>query len=120
MRILITGDRFWSCHQLAAEVIRRLVKRHGLDIVIVHGGATGVDESFATACKGLGIAAEAHPVTDEDRKWLGKRAGPIRNAAMVRVGADLCIAVHRFILNSKGTKDCARQAIEAGILTYLI
>jgi hypothetical protein len=60
----------------------------------------GDDESFETACKGLGIKAEAHPVTDADWKRLGKRAGPLRNSAMVRAGADLCIAVHRFIFNS--------------------
>jgi hypothetical protein len=39
---------------------------------------------------------------------------------MVKAGADLCLAVHRFVFNSKGTKDCAKQAIEAGIPTYLI
>lgn len=39
---------------------------------------------------------------------------------MVRAGADLCITVHLFIFDSKGTKDCARQAIEAGIPTFLI
>ena len=39
---------------------------------------------------------------------------------MVAAGAGLCIAVHRFLMNSKGTKDCARQAIEAGIPTYPI
>ena len=120
MRIVVTGNRFWICHELAAGVIRRLVAHYGSGIAIVHGGATGVDESFATACKGLGIAAEAHPVSDEDWQRLGKRAGPLRNRAMVQAGADLCIAVHRFIFNSKGTKDCARQAIEAGIPTYLI
>ena len=79
MRILITGDRFWNCNDLAAGIIRRLVKRYGPDIVIVHGGATGVDESFATAAKGLGVAVEAHPVTDETWQKLGKRAGPLRN-----------------------------------------
>jgi hypothetical protein len=120
MRILVTGDRFWFDPKLAAEIIRRLVDRYGSDIVIVHGGATGVDESFAMAAKGLGIAAEAHPVTDQEWQRLGKRAGPIRNEEMVRLGAGLCLAVHRFIFNSKGTKDCARQAIEAGIPTYLI
>lgn len=120
MRILVAGDRFWHCHQLAAEVIRRLMQRYGPDLVIVHGDATGVDESFATAAKGFGLSVEAHPVTDRDWQEKGKRAGPIRNGEMVRAGADLCIAVHRFIFNSKGTKDCARQAIEAGIPTYLI
>lgn len=117
MRIIVTGDRFWACNQLAAGIIRRLVGRYGPDVVIVHGGATGVDESFATAAKGQGVAVEAHPA-DWDR--LGKRAGPLRNRAMIEAGAGLCLAVHRFLMNSKGTKNCARQAIEAGIPTYLI
>ena len=34
--------------------------------------------------------------------------------------AGLCIAVPRFLPGSKGTKDCARRAIAAGIPTYLI
>jgi hypothetical protein len=117
MRIIVTGDRFWACHKLAAAIIRRLVDRYGPDIVIVHGAATGVDESFATAARGLGVAEEPHPA-DGDRH--GKRAGPIRNQEMVDAGAALCVAVHRFLANSKGTKDCCRQAIEAGIPTYLI
>jgi hypothetical protein len=61
MRILVTGDRFWACHQLAASILRRLVTRYGPDLVIVHGDSTGVDESFATAAKGLGLTVEAHP-----------------------------------------------------------
>ena len=79
--------------------------------MIVHGDATGVDESFATAAKGLGVAVEAHPA-DWDR--LGKKAGPMRNGEMVRAGADLCIAVHRFIFNSKGTKDCPARRSRPG------
>jgi hypothetical protein len=39
---------------------------------------------------------------------------------MIRAGAALCVAVHRNIRASKGTKDCARQAIAAGIPTWLI
>src|SRR5262245_28030275 len=117
MRVLITGDRLWYCHELAAVVLRRLVARYGTDIVIVHGGATGVDEAFALCCKGLGIAAEAHPA-DWDR--LGKIAGPTQNQRLVDAGAGLCVALHRFLVASKGTKDCARRAIAAGIPTYLI
>lgn len=117
MRVIVTGDRFWACHHLAAGIIRRLEARYGPDIVIVHGAATGVDESFDTAAMGLGIATEPHPA---DWERLGKRAGPIRNQAMVDAGASMCIAVHRYLMNSKGTKDCCRQAIEAGIPTYLI
>jgi hypothetical protein len=39
---------------------------------------------------------------------------------MVALGADLCIAVPKFVMNSKGTKNCVKQAIEAGLPTYLI
>jgi hypothetical protein len=47
-------------------------------------------------------------------------AGPKRNQEMVQAGADLCVALHRSIEASKGTKDCVRQAMAAGIPTYLI
>jgi hypothetical protein len=39
---------------------------------------------------------------------------------MVESGADLCLALHRSIEASKGTKDCVRQALAAGIPVYLI
>jgi hypothetical protein len=47
-------------------------------------------------------------------------AGPIRNAEMAAAGAERCLAFHRAISSSNGTKDCARRAIESGIPTYLI
>jgi NADPH:quinone reductase-like Zn-dependent oxidoreductase len=117
MRVIVTGDRAWECHELAADVVRRLMARHGQRLVIVHGAAGGVGAAFAEAARALGVAVEPHRA-----EWvrLGKRAGPSRNQRMVDAGADLCVAVHRFIANSKGTKDCARRAIAAGIPTYLI
>jgi hypothetical protein len=39
------------------RLLGRLVARYGPGVVIVHGGDTGVDESFATAARGLGVAA---------------------------------------------------------------
>jgi hypothetical protein len=47
------------------------------------------------------------------RRWHG-------NAEMVAAGAGMCVALHRFLRQSRGTKDCVRRAIEAGIPTYLI
>jgi hypothetical protein len=119
MRVLITGDRFWACRDLATAILRRLIQRYGPDLVIVHGGGCGVDQSFDTACHELGIKVEAHPVNHE---WVrhGNMERPLRNAAMVAAGADLCIAFHRDLAQSRGTKDCARQAIAAGIPTYLV
>jgi hypothetical protein len=45
---------------------------------------------------------------------------PMRNKEMVESGADLCIALNRTIQTSRGTRDCFRQALAAGIPTYLI
>jgi hypothetical protein len=118
MRVVITGSRGWDCPELAERVVGRLVARYGRDeLVIVHGAASGVDAAFHwTACMAR-TGREPHP-TDWTR--LGRRAGPIRNAAKVSTGAGLCIAVHKFLINSKGTKDCVRQALAAGIPTWLI
>jgi hypothetical protein len=42
--------------------------------VIVHGDATGVDQSFGLAAKGLGLEVEPHPADwDRCRSWLGAR-----------------------------------------------
>jgi hypothetical protein len=82
MRIIVTGDRFWVCNRLAAGVLRRLIDRYAPHIIIVHGAATGVDQSFDTAAKGLGIPVEAHPAA-----W--DRPGPVRNQEMVDAGASV-------------------------------
>jgi hypothetical protein len=117
MRILIAGDRHRRCDDLAKQIVNRLLARYGPDLVIVHGGAPGVDQSFSEACRHLGIPAEPHVA---DRKGVGNIAGPARNREMVQAGADLCIALHRTLETSKGTKDCIRQALAAGITVYLV
>jgi hypothetical protein len=108
--VLVTGDRHWTCPDLAERIVSRLIARCGYDLVIIHGGACGFDQSFAVACRNLGIGAEPHL---PDWWGLGNIAGPARNRRMVEEGADLCIALHRTIESSKGTKDCVRQAIAA-------
>jgi hypothetical protein len=117
MRILVTGDRRWHCHVLAEQIVLRLLKRYGRNIVIVNGGAPGVDWAFSRACRELGVEIEVHTA---DWRILGNIAGPARNLEMVKTGADLCIAFHRRLEASKGTNDCIRQALAAGIKVYLI
>lgn len=117
IRILITGDREWACPGIAEEVVTRLVARYGLGVVIVHGGAKGVDLSFELAAREQGLATEVH---EADWKKHGRKAGPIRNQEMVELGAELAIAVHRNLSNSKGTRDCVRRCLEAGIPVWLI
>jgi hypothetical protein len=117
MRILITGDRHWRCDELAEQVLNRLLARYGPDLVVVHGGAPGVDQAFNVAGSELGLTVEPHLA---DWRGLGNVAAPMRNREMVEAGADLCIALHRTLETSKGTKDCIRQALAAGIPVYLI
>ena len=117
MRILITGDRHWRCDDLAEQVLNRMLARFGPDLVVVHGGAPGVDQSFNVASRELGITVEPHLA---DWNGLGNVAGPARNREMVQAGADLCLALHRTLETSERTKDCVRQALAAGIPVYLI
>src|SRR4051812_2287146 len=133
MRPLGPGDRHWYAPDLAEQVLNRLILRYGPGLVIIHGDATGIDRSFAEACGELGIDQEAHPARwDElehpeaviryDRRGrpYNANAGPVRNAELVAAGAAMCLAFHRAITASRGTRDCVRRALGAGIPTYLI
>jgi hypothetical protein len=117
MRIVVTGDRMWACDELALAVVKRTIAKFGREIVIVHGGSPGVDESFNQACKQFGIAVEARLPN-----W-GQTGPPTigsRNRELIKAGADLCIALHQSIESSELTRDCVKQAIQAGIPTFLI
>jgi YspA, cpYpsA-related SLOG family len=118
MSVIITGDRGWDCPELAGRVVGRLAARYGREnLIIVHGAARGVDAAFHHAATLARVDKDPCPAEWER---LGRRVGPIRNAAMVAKGAVLCIAVHRFLAKSKGTKDCCLQALAAGIPVWLI
>lgn len=114
MRIIVTGDRFWTCHDLATGMLKRLIARYGRDIVIAHHGGPGVDHAIAQAARGLPIDTDFHSA---DLRQVGDYR--FANRELVRPGAGLCVIVHRPPLD-KASKDLARQAIMAGILTYLI
>jgi hypothetical protein len=120
MRILICGEHDWRCSDLAERVIRRLIARYGTQLVIVHGFNSGADTAFEVAAQAARLTTELHAITGVDRNYFKERAGPLRDARMVKLGADLCIVVHRNLAASSDTKNCAAQSIVAGIPTYLI
>jgi hypothetical protein len=115
MRIVVAGDKDWTCPDLAARTLRQLVARYGRAIIIVHGNEPGVDSSFAAAAKELGIAVEARVI---DRKNTGFPTVGQPNRELLLGGADLCIAVHDRIASCPRTLDCVRQALQDGIPTY--
>ncbi len=110
-RVLITGSREWTDRERLESVLWYEMDRHP-DTVFVHGDCPrGADRMVREACIRLGYQQEPHPA-DWDRHK--KAAGFIRNAEMVKLGADLCIA---FIVpgKSNGTEHTATLARSAGI-----
>ncbi|MFC0547078.1 DUF2493 domain-containing protein [Kutzneria chonburiensis] len=112
-RILITGSRTWRDWTVIESAILGQVPGYadGQDAVIVHGGCpTGADEIADTIAACMGLPTEIHRA---DWTRHGRRAGPLRNAHMVSLGADVCLAFIRD--NSTGASHCLWLARQAGI-----
>lgn len=111
MRILVTGSRLWRNRVLVANAIKQEWIDAGkpYKVVVVQGGARGVDYFASSYAEKLSFDVETH-----DADWsLGNRAGYLRNKKMVDLGADVCLA---FIRNeSRGATMCAKLAEDAGI-----
>ena len=115
MRIVVVGNKDWSCPDLAARILRRLVARCGRDIVIIHGNEPGVDALFDAAAKEIGLNVETRVI---DRKNTGFPTIGQRNRELLLGGADICLAVHERIAACPRTLDCVRQALQDRIPTY--
>jgi hypothetical protein len=114
-RILITGSRDFDNPGLLTYELALAAGKSGLprnEVVIVHGACpTGADAQAAGFAAMHGYRTEEHPADWQQ----GKSAGPRRNAAMVALGADVCLALFQPGAASRGTSDCVRKALDAGI-----
>lgn len=130
-RLLVTGSRHWTDHATLVAELDRARTELGDDTILVHGDARGVDRLAAHLwhCT-WDLPAEDYPAdwygpcretcspNHRRARFAGGRkmcpaAGMYRNADMVALGADLCLA---FILDkSAGASGCARLARKAGI-----
>lgn len=133
MRILVTGSRDWA----DVDDIRKAFRDHTTDVehvsdvTVVHGAATGADTLAGKIARTHGFMIEEHPANWADcgddcnpSHWRYRqdgtpycpRSGYKRNALMVKLGADICLA---FIRNdSRGAGMTARMAEKAGIPTH--
>ena len=114
VRILVTGSRIWTDVDAVALTLYSVVDDlHPKYVWVVHGDCPlGVDR-IARLIAGVNRwNDERHPA---DWDTYGRRAGYVRNAEMVKLGADICLA---FIKNkSRGASMCADLAEKNGIPT---
>lgn len=111
-RVLVTGSRDWPSADAIWSALKQVCDEHGAgNVVIVHGAARGADAMAARYAEMWGIRTEVHPA--DWKGGYGRAAGFRRNAEMVKLGADVCLA---FIRNdSRGATHCADLAEQAGI-----
>jgi hypothetical protein len=131
-RVLVTGSRTWTDREAVHTVLDAMARSAAESgfggLVVVHGKAGGLDslaDEWAVDRQGRGwrVAPERHPA---DWKKRGRsRAGFIRNAQMVRRGADVCFAFINPCTEEKckesephgthGATNCVELAERAGI-----
>ncbi len=126
-RILVTGSRDWTDWRVIDRAMSAafawLNYGHAtmpFRPVLVHGAARGADTIAAGLARLAHWDVEGYPA-DWDRH--GKAAGPIRNAEMVALGADICLAFPfprpPGKAGTSGTEDCYTRALAAGIPTWI-
>jgi hypothetical protein len=130
--VIVSGDRNATEDQWREHIFNAIDQR--VDVVI-HGDqgyidrrtgkAHGIDTIVDRVARGTNTGVIPMPAMWGD---YGRRAGPLRNAAMLRVLLEMAghgyeiavLAFHNDIDNSKGTGDMVRRAKAAGIHTTVL
>lgn len=110
MRLIVTGSRAWPHGQDVYDALSEALRAHG-PFTLVHGACSTGADFYAH------LWAQTHREVTEvkfkaDWTRYGRKAGPLRNAEMVKTGANQVFA---FSLNSPGTEGTIRLAKQAGI-----
>ena len=141
MRILVTGSRSWTDRYTIMTAIERPTIdafSRGDTVLVIHGDAGGADRIARNVVRGW--HADGWPIDEHamPAKWAEcapdcpphrrtravgvatycPTAGHRRNAEMVNLGPDLCLAFVRD--NSRGATNCIGLAQAAGIPTVRI
>lgn len=107
MRVLVCGGRDYNDLATARAVLDSLRASRGIDLVI-EGGALGADRVGRLWAQTSGVH-----VATVSALWdaYGKRAGMLRNAAMLLLQPDLVVAFR----GGAGTANMIKQARAAGV-----
>jgi hypothetical protein len=108
MKVIICGSRTWSDWKPIREYIDSLPE----GTIVIHGGARGADSMAAACAKQRGLEVWEYPA-----KWtlFGKRAGILRNQAMLDERPVYVVAFTLNLATSRGTRDMVERARAAGV-----
>jgi hypothetical protein len=110
----VTGSRAWPDPEKVFHELGLLFAGKG-PFELIHGAcSTGADAAahhwFEVAGQHLGVSEVTYPA---DWQTHGRAAGPMRNALMVKGGADLVLAFP--LPGGRGTQGTIALALQAGI-----
>ncbi len=107
MKVLVCGGRYYADADRVSHVLTAAYAQYGITLLI-EGGAPGADRMARVWAQRKGVH-----VATVDALWHSyrKRAGPLRNAAMLQLKPDMVIAFP----GHEGTADMMKQAREAGV-----
>jgi len=117
IKVALVGSRNINDMDFVERQFFRVLRKEGIDIddvVVVSGGAIGVDTLAQVIAKKHGLSIIIH----YPQWWrFGKAAGPMRNAKIVK-DADVVLAIRTEA--SKGTNDLVKKAHTVGKKVYEI
>lgn len=121
MRVLVTGGRVktlqklgidpGAVHCLVVKTLNKISSNGARKIVVIHGGADGVDASANQWADATHTEKLVFPIAKEDWDRVGSIAGNLRNTQMMDDGKpDVCLQFP----GGGGTADMASKAKAAG------
>ena len=114
--VVVSGSRVWEpMAQIGHEL--NLVHQEHDKVLVISGGAKGVDSACRVVCQQRGYFFAEIPAA-----WVafGKKAGPIRNGWEILFEPDLVLCFHPNLNNSIGTKDMHKKATKKGFTIKVI
>lgn len=115
VRVAVVGSREFDSYKLVENTVDSILAERGLkDVLIVSGGARGVDTLAELYAIRRNLPKKVYKAN-----WTeyGKAAGPLRNTQIVE-NSDLIIAFR--LPGSRGTQNTINQAKERGVETIVI
>lgn len=111
LRILVCGSRTWK----DGNAILVRLKCCGPPGTVITGGARGADQLAENIARQLGFDVETFPA---DWRGKGRRAGIIRNLAMLDTEPDVVIAFQEN--GSRGTQHTIDEARSRGVRLWIV